>query len=264
MTFGTAVRVVLNHETGGHCSNPDCRAITGMFMPGKAISTGDAAHIVAEKRGGARGNLDLTDEERAQASNGIWLCANCHRTVDVLHPNLYSVEILRAWKAQARGWWQANQGRPLQLAAAPNAGAQVLRPRPEATMAARKFLQLHLPLIDSLSQIQRQSPTIYHSDFLIPNTVEVLIAHLSTPRGIGRSWRDEWSTTYHCDDQLLSLHMLELIRRVDCLQRPSGQYNDRYINLARHDPLVDSIRNYIDAWSVFRDCLIKAEGWGLT
>jgi uncharacterized protein (DUF983 family) len=56
----------------------------------------------------------MTPAERSSPANGIWLCANCARRVDVDVDN-FSCELLKAWKAQAE--YEANQqlGKPRAL-----------------------------------------------------------------------------------------------------------------------------------------------------
>jgi uncharacterized protein (DUF983 family) len=53
----------------------------------------------------------MTPAERSSPTNGIWLCANCARRIDVDVDN-FSCELLRAWKAQAE--YEAHQqlGKP--------------------------------------------------------------------------------------------------------------------------------------------------------
>lgn len=40
------------------------------------------AHIAAAASGGPRYDASMTAEERSSATNGMWLCSNCHDTID--------------------------------------------------------------------------------------------------------------------------------------------------------------------------------------
>jgi hypothetical protein len=46
------------------------------------IDVGVAAHITAASPGGPRFDPNLSDKERASATNGIWLCQNCAKLID--------------------------------------------------------------------------------------------------------------------------------------------------------------------------------------
>src|ERR1700678_1859052 len=61
------------------CSNPECHVPTSgpQDDPGRAINLGVAAHITAASAGGPRYDLNLSQEERSAASNGLWLWQNC-------------------------------------------------------------------------------------------------------------------------------------------------------------------------------------------
>ena len=58
---------------------------------------GQAAHIKAASPGGPRFDPDITEKERKSTSNGIWLCATCHQTVDET-PETYTPQQLRTMK----------------------------------------------------------------------------------------------------------------------------------------------------------------------
>lgn len=70
-------------RAGGKCSI--CKHPTVSAHPDNAedhVSIGQAAHICAASEGGPRFDAAQTNEERASAANGIWLCATCHSKVD--------------------------------------------------------------------------------------------------------------------------------------------------------------------------------------
>lgn len=100
--FRQKVKRTLANRVGLECSNPDCRAHTSgpQTDASKALNVGVAAHITAAARGGPRFDPTLTDNERAGASNGIWLCQTCAHKVDG-DPVAYPAYLLRGWKAQA-------------------------------------------------------------------------------------------------------------------------------------------------------------------
>lgn len=266
MPFSDAVRSKLSMEAGGFCANPECQTITGIFVPGRTLSGGDGAHIVAEKPDGPRGQSPLTPEERAMESNGVWLCPTCHRKVDIVRPEDYSVELLQQWKVNARIWWQQNQGRQLQVAARPDVRPQVPRPSPHSLLGAKKFWQAHQPLANALWNLRWQSPAPFERDVPIPVEIEQQIRQMSSSPKMGLNWKHEWGTTFHCEDQELLGHMQDLIRYVDSILRPLGSLLDgplRRVNFKQTDVLAQGIENYTNAWDAFGKCLRKYENWGL-
>jgi len=100
--FQELVKKVLAARVGNLCSNPACRALTSgpQENPAKALNIGVAAHITAASVGGPRYDPDLLPEERSGPSNGIWLCQNCAKLIDN-DPARFTVDLLRAWKANA-------------------------------------------------------------------------------------------------------------------------------------------------------------------
>lgn len=75
---------ILSERAGLRCSSPFCgRPTTGPnSKEDKATRTGEAAHIRAAREGKARFDKSMTDKQRADISNAIWLCAHCHKMVD--------------------------------------------------------------------------------------------------------------------------------------------------------------------------------------
>ena len=236
--------------------------MTGQFDPKHAKSAGDGAHIVAESLDGPRGESPLTQAQRAMADNGVWLCPTCHRIVDFVRPQDFSIELLQQWKARARNWWQQNQGRSLQMAARPDLRPQVARPSPSDLVGARKFWQAHQPLAEGLWHLRRRPPSPFERDILIPEEVEHQILLMSLNPRVGKSWRDEWSSTYHCADMQMVGHMKELICCVSQLQNPSRS-SPRRIDFKQHDELPVAIIRYIAVWEALGQCLHEHENWGL-
>ena len=90
-------------RVGGKCSNPNCRKETvgPNTDPGKGVLVGQAAHIVgACPNSGPRHDSTLPKGERKKIENGIWLCNNCARLIDV-DEKKYTVELLKKWKEEA-------------------------------------------------------------------------------------------------------------------------------------------------------------------
>jgi hypothetical protein len=98
--FSAPVKALLAQRAGYHCSYPGCGQLTiGPAASGGAINIGVAAHITAASSGGKRHDEELTPDERAGYSNGIWMCQNHAHAIDVDEP--CTVEQLQAWKKSA-------------------------------------------------------------------------------------------------------------------------------------------------------------------
>lgn len=116
--FPLSVKRALASRVAHQCSNPDCTALT--IGPGagetNAVNLGVAAHITAAASGGPRFDASLTAEQRADISNGIWLCQNCARLIDA-DPAQFPADKLHAWKsaAEAQAGMQLGKGRPAGL-----------------------------------------------------------------------------------------------------------------------------------------------------
>lgn len=110
--FPQAVRRVIGERVNYHCSNPQHRVgTTGPRSESdKSITLGVAAHITAAAPGGPRHDASLSPEERASASNGIWLCQNCAKLIDN-DVTRFSSTTLRQWKAAAEQLALDNIGR---------------------------------------------------------------------------------------------------------------------------------------------------------
>jgi len=93
---------ILARRVGFLCSNPDCRRPTlgSHEDPEKSTKIGIAAHITAASSGGPRYNEALSEVQRKQSDNGIWLCSNCATLIDK-DIDKYSVELLKDWKEGA-------------------------------------------------------------------------------------------------------------------------------------------------------------------
>ena len=81
------------------CSNPFCKvSTTGPASDiNSFITIGESAHIHGAEESSARYIPSMTPAERADISNGIWLCRNCHKMVDS-DVDKYPADLLRKWK----------------------------------------------------------------------------------------------------------------------------------------------------------------------
>jgi hypothetical protein len=100
--FPESTKRALAERVGSRCSNPDCRALTSgpQTNVSKSLNLGVAAHITSAAAGGPRYDPTLTSEQRADITNGIWLCQNCAKLVDN-DPVRFSTELLQEWKSTA-------------------------------------------------------------------------------------------------------------------------------------------------------------------
>ena len=85
------------------CSNPECARPTvgANAVQDGIITIGVAAHICAASPGGPRYDPAQTREARRGSDNGIWLCQNCGRLVDV-DTQKFTVDVLTGWKRNAQ------------------------------------------------------------------------------------------------------------------------------------------------------------------
>lgn len=67
--------------------------------PEKSTSLGEAAHIFGARPKSKRFDLTLSDSERAQITNGIWLCRNCHKLIDT-DESQFSSDLLFLWRKE--------------------------------------------------------------------------------------------------------------------------------------------------------------------
>lgn len=86
-------------RAGNHCSNPDCFAVTSgpANDDARSINVGEAAHIYGARPGAARYNAAMSDAERSDITNSIWLCRNCHKIADA-DAVRFPAEVLFEWR----------------------------------------------------------------------------------------------------------------------------------------------------------------------
>lgn len=97
--FKAKTVLTLAQRAAYRCSNPDCRKLTvgPNSEDTRATILGEAAHISGARQGAARFDASLTDHARADITNGIWLCANCHSAIDK-DAKEYPTSLLFRWK----------------------------------------------------------------------------------------------------------------------------------------------------------------------
>ena len=98
--FLAPVRLALGERCGWRCSYLGCSNPT--VGPSKesdiaVARTGVACHITAAAKGGKRFDKDMSEEERASISNGIWMCATHSVEID-RDVSRYTVKVLKHWK----------------------------------------------------------------------------------------------------------------------------------------------------------------------
>lgn len=144
--FNSATRRVLAERVAYRCSNPDCRAPTAgpQVRPEGALNVGVAAHITAASAAGPRFNSALSESERSDIGNGIWLCQTCAKLIDN-DVERYTESLLRNWKRSAERDALAAIGKTDKA------------PSKDATRAAEREVKRNLALRDKM-----------HRDFLKP------------------------------------------------------------------------------------------------
>lgn len=97
--FSKNTRETLAKRAAQRCSNPDCfNKTSGPHSdPGRAVNTGEAAHIRGARSTAARYVSSMTDEERSDIANGIWLCTGCATEIEK-DEQKFPPKLLHMWK----------------------------------------------------------------------------------------------------------------------------------------------------------------------
>lgn len=97
--FKQSLIVTLAKRAANRCSNPDCGAITSgpTDDPSGSVNVGEAAHIYGAHPGSSRYDASMESADRADITNAIWLCGNCHKLVDD-DPSKYPAGLLFEWQ----------------------------------------------------------------------------------------------------------------------------------------------------------------------
>lgn len=109
--FAPLVVAALGKRASFICSNPGCRRQT--IAPSSAdamkfLYIGAAAHITAASKYGPRYDPNMTTEDRAAITNGIFLCRSCADLIDKNKGIDFTVDELRSWKSDHEDWVSAN------------------------------------------------------------------------------------------------------------------------------------------------------------
>ena len=99
--FSADTRELLAFRASRICNNPLCATLTvgpSDAQGSLAIKLGECAHIRAARPGEARYEENMTDEQRAQPDNAIWLCASCHTMIDKNKGADFPAKMLFEWK----------------------------------------------------------------------------------------------------------------------------------------------------------------------
>lgn len=104
--FANKTIYLLGFRSSLICNNPKCATVTvgamdwGQNKGPLTIKIGEAAHICAARDGEARYDASMSDAQRADFSNGLWLCASCHTMIDKNKTGTaFPAPMLRKWKA---------------------------------------------------------------------------------------------------------------------------------------------------------------------
>jgi|GEM_PF-3568782 len=98
--FNHRTKRIIAQRSGFRCAICGCQTEGPGLDHDKAVSIGDAAHITAASPKGPRYDANLTSEQRADPSNGLWACKNHHWIIDH-DPKRYTVVGLIAAKRRA-------------------------------------------------------------------------------------------------------------------------------------------------------------------
>ena len=100
--FTSETKQILRDGVGGHCSICDvATTAASVHSKGSTVKIGDAAHISDARPPGKRFESTLTDSQRADPENGIWLCVNCHRQIDSDSGRNFTIPDLKRLKLDA-------------------------------------------------------------------------------------------------------------------------------------------------------------------
>lgn len=95
-------------SSGNMCAFPDCKR--KLLINDGSYDTsvvGQEAHIISKGKNGPRGDSELPLELRDKSDNIILLCADHHKIIDD-HPERYTIEMLREFKANHLNWVSQN------------------------------------------------------------------------------------------------------------------------------------------------------------
>lgn len=99
--FTKKTKETLQKRAGNICSKPNCNKVTSAphTDSDKSINIGEAAHIKGARKGAARWDKNMTDEERSHIDNGIWLCRIHAKEIDN-DKKRFPDSVLYKWKKE--------------------------------------------------------------------------------------------------------------------------------------------------------------------
>src|SRR6185369_8329745 len=102
--FDDEVKRATAARVADRCSNPLCRALTSGPTNDrtKSLTVGVTAAISALLPGGPRYDAAMSEAERRDHGNAIWLCYTCARQVNYDGAR-FPAALLRSWKTKAGG-----------------------------------------------------------------------------------------------------------------------------------------------------------------
>jgi hypothetical protein len=109
--FSPKVRDAVAKRASYICSNPACRSITvaaASSNPERFLFIGKAAHIAAAAPKGPRYDSGLTESDRSDIVNAIFLCSGCADLIDRNSGADFSADLLRSWKSEHEAWVRSN------------------------------------------------------------------------------------------------------------------------------------------------------------
>jgi len=111
--FSAATKRTIAQRSGYVCAYPNCLAPTSgpATDSSDTINVGEAAHICAASEKGPRFDPSMSEDERAHADNGIWMCST-HASMIDRDEIKYTVEMLRELKDVAENLARKMLGKP--------------------------------------------------------------------------------------------------------------------------------------------------------
>lgn len=100
VTVSDATKVRLASRSGNRCALPACgTTLTQRLESGEWVAVGKAAHIAGRRPRSARYDPAMTTQERNSLDNLIYVCSNCHDTIDQAK-STYTTDLLIELKQQ--------------------------------------------------------------------------------------------------------------------------------------------------------------------
>jgi hypothetical protein len=168
MSANYPTKIVLAFRSGGVCAFPKCgQHLTYEAKAGPDTYVGEAAHIRGEKPNAARYDATMTDEERNDVNNLIYMCATHHTLIDKVE-NDWPITTLYALKASHE--------------------AQVRQAMQDA------FADVAFPELErSISWVTSQAPATGGTFHVIPPDEKIAKNGLSTPSA-GSGCAHHWAS----------------------------------------------------------------------